>query len=331
MPLISVVIPVHNTAKWLAKSVASVQNQTMSDLEIIIVDNLSTDGSSELCDAIAADDARIKVLHIDRAGLSVARNTGIEAASAQYVGFIDSDDTIAPEMYEILYNLIVKNAADVSMCTFRYVYESEEKNVTDSGSGSISLMTGVEVAEGILRNRIDNSSCTKLFRKSLFDSCLFPEDRFFEDQAMLYRMFAEICGKCVLIDRQYYNYLQRGGSICHTLTSNKLYHFFLADYGRVRFLQSNTDFNENVRAELLSYYADVCIGHFKSVMRSGMTDLSQDKLEEMRSCLLSLNGIELSPYARRTLWKIRWFWGFYKFNHIKSRGKTVGKNAEHSK
>lgn len=100
--LISVIVPVHNTVNYLRKCIESIRNQSLENIEIILVDNLSTDGSSEVCDEYASMDTRVKVIHLSVANASVARNAGIDVASAPYIGFIDSDDYIDANMYEEL-------------------------------------------------------------------------------------------------------------------------------------------------------------------------------------------------------------------------------------
>ena len=125
MSLISVVIPVHNTAKYLRKCIDSVLAQTLHDMEVILVENCSTDGSYELCDELAATDSRIRVLHIEIADLATARNRGVAAATSEYVGFIDSDDYIAPGMYEALYENASKYDADLCFCNFSYDREGQ--------------------------------------------------------------------------------------------------------------------------------------------------------------------------------------------------------------
>ena len=96
--LISVIVPVHNTVNYLRKCIESIRNQSLENIEIILVDNLSTDGSSEVCDEYASMDTRVKVIHLSVANASVARNAGIDMASAPYIGFIDSDDYIDVNM-----------------------------------------------------------------------------------------------------------------------------------------------------------------------------------------------------------------------------------------
>ena len=123
---VSVIIPVHNTAPYLERCVESVRNQTLKNIEIILVENKSQDNSPVLCDEYARRDPRIKVLHLSIAGLSIARNAGLKIASAPYVGFIDSDDYISETMFQDLLDAISSSQAEMAYCNFCYdiVYES---------------------------------------------------------------------------------------------------------------------------------------------------------------------------------------------------------------
>ena len=116
--LISIVMPVYNVEKYLEKAVNSVIKQTYKNLEIILVDDGSKDSSGVLCDELAKKDTRIKVIHQENAGLSAARNAGIKLATGKYIGFMDSDDLIAENMYETLYNALIKNGAKLAMCDY---------------------------------------------------------------------------------------------------------------------------------------------------------------------------------------------------------------------
>lgn len=124
MAEISIIIPVYNTEKFLRKCLDSVLHQTLTDIEIICVDDGSTDGCSRILDSYAAYDCRIKVIHKENAGLVAARKTGLTAAAGKYIGYVDSDDWIEPTMYEKLYGLISEKAVDVAMCGR---YEESEK------------------------------------------------------------------------------------------------------------------------------------------------------------------------------------------------------------
>ena len=102
MSRVSIIVPVHNTEKYLEATVQSLLAQTLKDIEIILVENGSTDGSLALCHEVAKTDERIKVMHLDKGDLSYARNNGLTLATSEYVAFVDSDDTVRPEMYETL-------------------------------------------------------------------------------------------------------------------------------------------------------------------------------------------------------------------------------------
>ena len=217
---VSVIIPVHNTAPYLERCVESVRNQTLKNIEIILVENKSQDNSPVLCDEYARRDPRIKVLHLSIAGLSIARNAGLKIASAPYVGFIDSDDYISETMFQDLLDAISSSQAEMAYCNFCYEYEDGKIETVYTDSGHTCIRQPKEVIEDIICEKVSSSSCTKLFKKELFASLLFPEGVFFEDHAVLYKWVA-MCTKVVWVDKVYYYYYQRDGSICHTLDMNK--------------------------------------------------------------------------------------------------------------
>ena len=120
---ISVIVPVYNVENYLEKCVESILKQTYTNLEILLVNDGSTDTSGELCDQLAQRDQRIRVIHKENGGLSDARNRGIEEASSDLIGFIDSDDYIDQDMYETLYRQMLESSADLSMCGHYDVYQ----------------------------------------------------------------------------------------------------------------------------------------------------------------------------------------------------------------
>jgi glycosyltransferase involved in cell wall biosynthesis len=115
-PEISIIVPVYNVEKYLEKCLKSILHQIFSDFELILIDDGSTDSSGRICDEYLKRDSRIKVFHKENGGLSSARNYGIEKSTGKYIGFVDSDDYIAKDMYEVLYNNLQRENADVSMC-----------------------------------------------------------------------------------------------------------------------------------------------------------------------------------------------------------------------
>ena len=123
-PLLSIIVPVYKVENYLQKCIDSILAQTFTDFELILVEDGSPDGCPALCDAAAAKDARIRVLHQKNGGLSAARNAGLDVARGEWIGFVDSDDYIAPEMYETLYKAVQNTGADLALCDYAAVDEA---------------------------------------------------------------------------------------------------------------------------------------------------------------------------------------------------------------
>ena len=123
-PLLSIIVPVYKVENYLQKCIDSILAQTFTDFELILVEDGSPDGCPALCDAAAAKDARIRVLHQKNGGLSAARNAGLDVARGEWIGFVDSDDYIAPEMYETLYKAVQSTGADLALCDYAEVDEA---------------------------------------------------------------------------------------------------------------------------------------------------------------------------------------------------------------
>ena len=212
--LISVIIPVYNVKAYLDRCILSVINQTYKNLEIIIVDDGSTDGSGELCDEYQQRDKRIKVLHKKNEGLSSARNCGLDIAKGSYIGFVDSDDYIMEDMYESLVACMEKGI-DFACCGTIYVHE-EQKNRRSVGyvkASGKTTFTNVEAIEELLLHRyISFSAWDKLYRKELFDGLRFPFGRTSEDLPVVYEIIKK-SKKVVNIGKAKYFYCCREDSI----------------------------------------------------------------------------------------------------------------------
>lgn len=317
MPQVSIIIPVHNTVDYLKRCVESVRNQTLKDIEIILVDNLSDDGSSQICDDYALLDDRIKSLHLDAAGLSIARNAGIAASIAPYVGFVDSDDWIESTMYEELLEVLVSCSADMSFCNYCLEYEDGHKEQLHMDSGQKYALTSKNVVMDILLDKVSSSSCTKLFKKNIFDKLIFPEGIYYEDHQTVY-IWASKCNKIGWIDKTFYHYLQREGSICHSPDLKKLYDYFLAEYGRLSFVENTTLFNNNEREILLSRIVKHCLWIFNVFIQKPNHALYKEEIEAMKLQLrnflsLSKKVIDIQSYKR--LRKITYFWPIYYWTH----------------
>ncbi len=214
-PLISVVIPVYNVQDFLCECLESVINQTYRNLEIIVVDDGSTDKSGKICDEYAKRDCRIKVIHKENGGLSDARNAGLEVCTGEYIGFVDSDDTIEDDMYDLLYHNIYQYNADISACKNYIVYEDKKCPVVQN-DGTIKSLTDKTsiIKELFLGKGLTVSVCVKLFKKEIFSDVRFEKGKFYEDVWVFWPVF-EKCNKLVMDYSCKYNYFQRKGSICH--------------------------------------------------------------------------------------------------------------------
>ena len=158
--LISIIVPVYNVEQYLEKCVCSIINQTYKNLEIILVDDGATDSSGNMCDELAKSDNRIKVYHKENGGLSDARNYGVERATGEYIGFVDSDDYIDSEMYEKLYEAIKKEDVDVAECNFRFIYSNRITNYTDD-KYYLVLNKDEYTKEYVTMNRIFGAAWTR--------------------------------------------------------------------------------------------------------------------------------------------------------------------------
>ena len=211
-PLISVIVPVYNVEAYLDRCVQSIADQTYRNLEIILVDDGSPDNCGAMCDAWAEKDSRIRVIHKENGGLSDARNAGMAAASGEYLGFVDSDDYIAPEMYQLLYTHICENACDISACGVELVYEdgTEPRMLTGPGSRVLNRSGAMEAM--IRESWLKQPVWYKLYRADRVRDLLFPVGKYHEDVFWSWQAVAA-ADRVAVFDTPCYFYVQRSGSI----------------------------------------------------------------------------------------------------------------------
>lgn len=212
MDLISVIVPVYNVEAYLGRCVESILQQTYKNLEIILVDDGSTDSCPHLCDEWAKIDERIIVIHKKNGGLSDARNAGLNIATGDYIGFVDSDDWIAPEMYERLLSAIYENQSDISACTVEMVWENglerrlltiRENMILDSDAAQEALL---------METKLKQPVWYKLYRKKAIDGISFEKGKCHEDVFWSYQAIGN-ANKVSIIDYIGYYYWQRKDSI----------------------------------------------------------------------------------------------------------------------
>ena len=228
-PLVSVIIPVFNVAPYLREGLDSVINQTYKNLQVLIVDDGSTDGSSAICDEYRTD-PRVKVIHQKNGGLSNARNTGLDHTTGDYIAFLDPDDAFHPSFIEELLSAI--DNADIALCRYS-VHKTDggmssegEKRGLKGSRGPRELITGPGAKAGtydredslrmLVNGTINCSVWNKLYRAELWSSSRFPDGYNFEDIDTMFRII-DLCKNITVIDPILYYHRQRPGSITQTL------------------------------------------------------------------------------------------------------------------
>lgn len=217
--LISVILPIYNVSQYLKRCIDSVMAQTYKNIEIILVDDGSTDDSGMICDEYAKLDSRIKVVHKKNGGLSSARNAGIDVAKGEYLTFIDSDDYVDEDYVEFLYKLICEYNVKMSIASHTVVYENG--TVLKKETGERQCLDAHKVLERILYDEdIDLSAWAKMYHKSLFETIRFPVGRLFEDAATTYQ-FVYASEKVAIGSESKLYYMIRNNSISNIGFSRK--------------------------------------------------------------------------------------------------------------
>ena len=219
MPLVSVVVPVYNVQDYLDKCVQSLISQTLSDIEIILVNDGSTDLSPQLCDAWAKKDLRIRVIHKENGGLSDARNVGAAQARADYIGFIDSDDYVDEVMFEALYDAVACHGVDLATCDVTYEPSGKRESFDVPGDildGVCVLDSEIALREAVLSRLPRIWVPTKLYSRRLFDEGFsFPVGKTYEDAFTIVDLMSRV--KKVSVDsRGFYHYVRHDGETITT-------------------------------------------------------------------------------------------------------------------
>ena len=229
LPLISIIVPVYQVKDYISECVESLLAQTYTNLEILLVDDGSTDGSGEICDRYAERESRVRVVHQENQGPSAARNAGLDSAKGEYVAFVDSDDVVLPDFIEALYRLVKKYQADIAACNYVRCHTDELerlRNAAEKGGYSEDKGKNPQVicmsSEQMLRQwhgrykRWETIACNKLYRKCVFDigkagKIRFPIGRKLED-VLTSHLIAANAKQIVLTMRGLYLYRIRAGS-----------------------------------------------------------------------------------------------------------------------
>lgn len=211
---LSIIVPVYKVEKQLERCIQSILNQSFTNFELILVDDGSPDKCGEICDEYEKKDKRIKVIHKKNGGLSDARNAGLDIAKGKYIGFVDSDDIIHPEMYERMYNFINKYNVDIVQCKFKKFKSIEDINkLSNINNTNIEYYTSKEaIMDMIDNNKINVNTWNKLYKRELFENERFPKGKIHEDEFLTYKLMYE-SNKIAYINEELYYYYQNDNGI----------------------------------------------------------------------------------------------------------------------
>jgi len=211
---ISIVVPLYNMEKIFNICMESLLKQTIEDIEIIIIDDGSTDNSGRMADEYAETNQNVVVVHQENGGLSAARNTGIDRAEGKYIAFVDSDDYVAHDMMKVLYDEAEVNSADLAICNFYRDNIATADKSEVKGFAKAGLYDNKEALKMFLARRITGHAWNKLFRRRIFieRNIRFPVNRLYEDFPTIGK-FLVFSQTIVCVDRPLYYYVQRVGSI----------------------------------------------------------------------------------------------------------------------
>jgi glycosyltransferase involved in cell wall biosynthesis len=242
-PLISIIVPVYKVEDYLEKCIKSILAQSLTNFELILIDDGSPDKCGEICDSYADKDSRINVIHKKNEGLSSARNTGLDIAKGEYIGFIDSDDWIESNMYETLLALLVDNNADIAQCEF--IKSCDEEGIVDnSDRKNIETFNNIESLRNLYNEKSISTvvSWNKLYRRSLFENVRFPKGKIHEDEFTTHKLLYK-SKKLVYTDKAFYYYRQNPNSIMNSKFNKKRLDILDA-------MQERLEFAEKIQNEM---------------------------------------------------------------------------------
>lgn len=222
---LSIIIPIYNVEKYLVETLETVLAQTFKDFELILVDDGSTDGSGRICDEFAKKDSRIRVIHKENAGVSEARNTGVQSAKGEYIGFVDSDDIIEPCMYELMISAAKKYNCDIIQCEHDRDPQLSCNDYRILDNENFEINSGDKIVRDIFIKK--GARCTnilalwsKVYKRELFEGIVFPPGKVYEDEARTYQIILKT-NRVGELNLPLYHYVKRDNSIITGIAVHK--------------------------------------------------------------------------------------------------------------
>lgn len=298
---ISIIIPCYNVAPWLSRCLDSILAQSYGNIEIIAVNDGSTDDTAQVLDAYAARDPRIRTVHKENGGVTSARLRGVEVAAGDWIGFVDGDDEIEPDMYERLLHNAKKHGADISHCGYQMVFPDGRVNFFHN-TGTVEAHNRVQALRELLSGqRVEPGLCNKLFRRSLFRGWEMDLSiKINEDLLMNYYLFSQ-ADTSVFEDWCPYRYIVRSTSASRAkMNEHKIY-----DPIRVKAIIREAA-GEGLRNDAKRAYINTCINVYNSLLVADLED--RQHLQNVRNMLkherkdFALLGRKRAYMARLIAW-----------------------------
>lgn len=297
--LLSVIVPIYNVEKVLRRGLDSILSQNYVPMEVILVDDGSPDNCAAICDEYANKDNRVIVIHKPNGGLSSARNAGLDKARGEYISFIDSDDSILPNMYSEMISKLEKNNLDMIGCKAQRVKKEKIKGSPDTNK--LTILDAYDSLIDCLKND-GGSVWSKVYKKEVIGKIRFPEGRNFEDTAVMFKFIAN-ARKVGLLDKTFYNYYYNDNSITQTSFKAKArWDYVLA---RKDALDYTLEHKLPCVEECESMYAKALLSCLTAVYANGNTEEKLQYVPKIKDLLVRLRkkeGVYCKLNSKYKLW-----------------------------
>lgn len=303
--MVSVIVPIYNVEKFLPKCIESLQAQTLSDIEIILVDDGSPDGCPEICDKYAANDPRVSVIHQRNSGVSAARNAGLKMAVGEYISFCDPDDFVAPDMYAELLSGIEKHDADISVCGYNYCSEDyvlDDTRLYNQREDEVLSRRDLYSKLSDMPPTIRHGVVTKLFKKKLIGNLKFDTNlKSAEDGDFLLKYLKNVKNGVFIHKPLYFNLVRQGSATHGGLNIESLKDSFSVHN---RMYEDSIAVDDTLRNKALAFLMDVCTLKYDDA--KSRADKSPESVQYLKQMHQFLRRKALSAIWNSSIyWKTR--------------------------
>lgn len=284
--LISIIVPIYNTSKYLNRCIDSLIHQSLSDIEIILIDDGSTDNSLKICEEYEKRFDNIRIYSQNNSGQSVARNYGIRVAKGKYIGFVDSDDYVDSGMYESLLKVALSNNCDLCICGNEKYYNYSDIHTCNKNAEYETEIDNQKILKNYLLQKISSYPCDKIFKRELLlnNNIKFPEGYYFEDINFVLKSLY-YSNKIAITEEKFYKYLQRSDSTTFTRSKKHLNDFEVQVNEMFMFIRNNC-ICDNLIIELRNckfVYTNMLLKIIKSLK---IEDILKEEFENLHNNLI---------------------------------------------